>query len=1094
MMNRPVGLLLGLGLTFYAGSAFAQNEKVSLNRQNAKTIQVLNDIEKQTNYLFVYDKKNVDTNRAISINASNQTVASVLQQLFAGTGVTYEMEGNNIVLTRQTATNASTQQSKRVKGTVLDKNGEPIIGANVVVKGTTNGTITDIDGNFSLEAAQGETIEISYIGYINQEVKLADQKSIKIRLNEDTQKLDEVVVVGYGTQIKRNITGSVQSVSSDDMADLPVGQMTQKLQGKFAGVQINQTTGKLGEGMSVRVRGQASLAGGTTPLYVVDGMPLVGDITHINPDEIESISVLKDASASSLYGSRAANGVVLIQTKQGGTGKQLSFDAYAGVQFVPQAGRPEMMNAQEFAQFQKERAEENGLPVDPAYQNPESLGEGTDWYDVIFRPAAIQNYSLSYSNGSKDFKTSTVLGYFKQDGVLRNSYYQRFTARANSEYNFRDIVRLGVNIAPTYTNGNQPSSDGVWWANKGIIQGALLTSPLCPYINEDGSIPITASGPGMFANPNWYNVLLINKDKFHTLRMIANGFVEAQPIMDLKIKSSVNADLSYSKRNTFRPSTSGETYTAPYMIPKANENTGSVYSWMWENTATYSKTIGDHEFDVLVGFSAQEFHEEFTGINATDYPDDKIETFNAAATITANSDVAEWALLSYIGRLNYNYKGRYLLSAAIRRDGSSRFGALNRWGSFPSVSVGWVVSDEPFMESLQDKLSFLKVRASYGIVGNDQIGNYTHLAGVSSMNYSFNNVFSAGRGTSSMGNQLLGWERNKQFDFGIDMSFFNNRISFMYDYYNKRTDALLYSLEVPISSGSWNIQSNAGELKFWGHEFTLSTKNLTGEFQWTTDFNLTYNDNKCLSLGKDNAPIIGDNITRVGERIGQFYGLVWEGLYNNQEEFDKYPKHTNAAVGSVRYKDSNGDGVVTQADDREVIGNPVPLWLLGMTNNFSYKNFDLSVVMSGGFGFELANMNDTSAGNLDGVFNVYKAVANRWKSPENPGDGRYGTTKMGTTGEERDWFSSRFLYNANYLTIKNITLGYTIPLKSTEVIKRLRAYLSFQNVYTFTKYIGANPESSQDNYGNSTNALHQGFDYSSYPVPRTVTVGFNISF
>ena len=520
MMNRPVGLLLGLGLTFYAGSAFAQNEKVSLNRQHAKTIQVLNDIEKQTNYLFVYDKKNVDTNRAISINASNQTVASVLQQLFAGTGVTYEMEGNNIVLTRQSATSASTQQSKRVKGTVVDKNGEPIIGANVVVKGTTNGTITDIDGNFTLEAAQGETIEVSYIGYINQEVKLANQKSLKIRLNEDTQKLDEVVVVGYGTQIKRNITGSVQSVSSSEMEDLPVSQMTQKLQGKFAGVQINQTTGKLGEGLSVRVRGQASLAGGTAPLYVVDGMPLVGGINNINPDEIESISVLKDASASSLYGSRAANGVVLIQTKQGGAGKQLSFDAYAGVQFVPQAGRPEMMNAREFAQFQKERAEENGIPVDPAYQHPESLGEGTNWYDVIFRPAAIQNYSLNYSNGSKDFKTSTVLGYYKQDGVLRNSFYQRFTARANSEYNFRDIVRVGVNVAPTYVNGNQPVSDGEWWLSKGIIQGALLTSPLCPYINEDGSVPLTASGAGMFENPNWYNVLQLNEDKFHTLRMI----------------------------------------------------------------------------------------------------------------------------------------------------------------------------------------------------------------------------------------------------------------------------------------------------------------------------------------------------------------------------------------------------------------------------------------------------------------------------------------------------------------------------------------------------------------------------------------------
>ena len=1094
MKLSVLALFCSAGIAWSAES-YAQEAKVSLHANNETVESVLKSIENQSEFSFFYNVHHVDLDRRVSLSADQSDVFYVLGQLFEGTDVTYKVLDRKIILTKADVKEKAPQQNGRtVTGKVVDKNGEPIIGANVVVKGTTNGTITDIDGNFSLNAAQGETIEVSYIGYINQEVKLANQKSLQIRLNEDTQKLDEVVVVGYGTQIKRNITGSVQSVSSDDMADLPVGQMTQKLQGKFAGVQINQTTGKLGEGMSVRVRGQASLAGGTTPLYVVDGMPLVGNITHINPDEIESISVLKDASASSLYGSRAANGVVLIQTKQGGTGKQLSFDAYAGVQFVPQARRPDMMNAQEFAQFQKERAEENGLPVDPAYQNPESLGEGTDWYDVIFRPAAIQNYSLSYSNGSKDFKTSTVLGYYKQDGVLRNSFYQRFTARANSEYNFRDIVRVGVNVAPTYINGNQPVSDGEWWLSKGIIQGALLTSPLCPYINEDGSIPLTASGAGMFENPNWYNVLQLNEDKFHTLRMIANAFLEVQPIKDLKIKTSVNGDATYNKANTLRPSKSGETYNAPYLIPSTTENSYSNYSWLWENTATYSKTINDHSFDVLVGFSAQEFHNESTYIEGRNYPDDKITTLNAAETITANSNIEEWALLSYIGRLNYNYKGRYLLSAAIRRDGSSRFGALNRWGNFPSVSVGWVVSDEEFLKPIQDKLSFLKVRASYGLVGNDQIGNYAHLANIGTINYSFNNALAAGRGATSMGNPMLGWERNKQFDFGIDMSFFNNRISFMYDYYNKRTDALLYSLEVPISSGFWNIQSNAGELKFWGHEFTLSTKNLTGEFQWTTDFNLTYNDNKCLSLGKDNAPIIGQNITQVGERIGQFYGLVWEGLYNNQEEFDKYPKHTNATVGTVRYKDSNGDGVVTQADDREVIGNPVPLWLLGMTNNFSYKNFDLSIVMSGGFGYQLANMNDTSAGNLDGVFNVYKAVANRWKSPEDPGDGRYGTTKIGTTGPERDWFSSRFLYDASYLTIKNITLGYTVPLKSTEVIKRLRAYLSFQNVYTFTGYVGPNPEASQDKAGNASGTLYQGFDYTSHPIPRTVTVGFNISF
>lgn len=987
-------------------------------------------------------------------------------------------------------------QGRKITGIVVDAKGEPIIGANVVIKGTSQGTISDLDGKFSMEINNGDILLVSFIGYNSKEIPVNDrEQTIRAQLQEDTQKLDEVVVVGYGTQIKRAVTGSVQSIKSEEMADMPVAQLSQKMQGKFAGVQINQVSGKPGQGMTMRIRGQASLSGGTTPLYVVDGMPLAGDISTINPDEIESISVLKDASATSLYGSRAANGVVLIQTKTARSGRKLSIDVYGGVQYVPEKGRPEMMDASGFARFRKEIAEQNGLAVDPAYQHPEQLGKGTDWYNILFRPAAIQNYSLTYSNGDGKFKSSTVASYFKQDGVLTNSNYQRFSARANTEYVFSDIIKVGMNLAPSFSINNSPQSDGNWTEDKGsIIQGALLTTPLAAYRNEDGSIPLVASGPGLFDNPNWYNVVRLNKNKTQNTHLIANAFLEAEPIKDLKVKTSINADLTQEKWNSFKPSTSGEIYKAPYQIPIAQESNNQFYTWLWENTATYSKQIKDHSFDLLIGLSAQKYHSEYTLVTGTNYPDDKIETFNAAPTITANGTINEWALLSYIGRLNYNFKGKYLLSAAMRRDGSSRFGKNNRWGNFPSVSVGWIMSDETFMKPMEKVVSFLKARVSYGIVGNDQIGNYTHLATITTTNTNFNNALASGRSISGMGNANLGWERNSQFDFGVDIGFLNNRISVMYDYYNKRTDALLFSLEVPISSGFYNIQSNAGKLKFWGHEFSVSSKNLTGGLQWTTDLNVSYNDNRCLQLGADNAPIIGNNITQVGERIGQFYGLVWEGVYKNKEEFDKYPKHAQADVGTIRYKDVSGDGKVTQGDDRSVIGNPVPLWIVGMTNSINYRDFDLSVVVSGGFGFELANMVDQFAGNLDGVFNVYKEIDNRWKSPENPGSGRYGTTKMGTTAPERDWFSSRFLYNGNYLTIKNITLGYRIPLKRREIVKDLRAYVSFQNVYTFTSYIGANPEVNISNTGQTAGSLQQGFDYTTYPVPRTITVGLNVNF
>lgn len=1093
MIYSKKAICVALACCCLSGTTFAQHVSLTLNNVTVK--QAMDALKKQSGYSFVFSSEDVDTKKKVSVDADDQKVEEVVRQILDGQSVTYEIKGKNIVV-QSIAQTSSSQQKKTITGTIVDPSGMPVIGANVMVKGTTNGTITDMDGKFSLEVPKESMLVVSYIGYANQEIKVSNQTNLSIALKEDVEALDELVVVGYGTQIKRAVTGAVQSLDAEDMEDLPVSQISQKMQGKFAGVQINQVSGKPGQGMTMRIRGQASLSGGTTPLYVVDGMPLVGDISTINPDEIENISVLKDASSTSLYGSRAANGVVLITTKQAKGKKQLGIDIYAGVQYVPQTGRPEMMNASEYAQFRKELAEENGLQVDPIFQHPEKLGIGTDWYSILFRPAAISNYCISYGNASDKFKSSSVVSYYNQNGVLTNSNYQRFSARANTEYAFNKMIKLGLNIAPSFSINNTPQSDGNWTDDKGaIIQGAMLTTPLAPYKNPDGSIPLTAMGPGSFDNPNWYNVVRLNKNKTQNTHVLANAFVEIEPIKNLKLKTSINGDLTQNKWNSFKPSTSGEIYKAPYLIPQAQESNELFYTWLWENTAMYSKTIGEHNFDVLFGISAQKYRSEYTKFSGTDFPDDKIPTFNAASTITGQGDINEWSLLSYIGRINYNYKGRYLLSLAMRRDGSSRFGVDNRWGNFPSVSIGWIVSDESFWESLSNEFSFFKLRASYGVVGNDQIGNYTHLATIVTTNSNFNNVFAGGRSISGMGNPNLGWERNRQLDLGIDLAFFNNRLSLMYDYYNKRTDALLFSLEVPIASGFFNVQSNAGDLQFWGHELTISSKNFTGDFQWTTDLNVSYNDNKCLSLGVDDAPLIsGNNITRVGERIGQFYGLVHEGVYRNQEEYEKYPKHAQADVGTVRFRDVNGDGIINQGDDRTILGNPVPLWLLGMTNTLAYKNFDLSIVVSGGFKFQLANMVDQFAGNLDGVFNVYKDVANRWKSPEDPGDGHYGTTKLGTTAPERDWFSSRYLYNANYLTIKNITLGYQVPLKNQKMIKGLRAYMSFQNVYTFTKYINSNPEINVNSNGSNASSLQQGFDYTTYPIPRTITVGINANF
>jgi TonB-linked SusC/RagA family outer membrane protein len=987
-------------------------------------------------------------------------------------------------------------QSIKVTGTVSDAvDGSAIPGANVLIKGSTQGTTTDAAGVYSLDVSDpSSTLVFSFIGYTTQELEVSGRFSIDVVMEADTKTLGEVVVVGYGSQIEREVTGSVQQVKAEELRDLPVPQLAQKLQGRLAGVQITQTTGQPGQGMAIRIRGQASISAGNAPLYVVDGFPIVGDINHLNPNEIENITVLKDASSTSLYGSRAANGVILITTKRGKVGQTtVGVNGYYGVQIVPEKGRPDMMNAQEFAQFQKEVAEENGRAVDPVYQNPSQYGEGTDWYDVLFRAAKVEEYTLSLTSGSEKFKTAAVGGFFNQDGVMLNSNFKRFSLRLNADYDISDRVKVGFNVAPTYSVNNTPVSDGVWWTVPSIIQGAILTTPLAPYKDADGTIPLTATGPGLFGNPNWYNVLQVIRNETKTTRLLSNAFLTYEPAKDLVFKTSINVDLKDGIYNNFIPSTAGSLFNPPPRIPTAVQSSETAISWMSENTASYKKSVEDHNFDAIVGFTSQKFRSDLTYTAASDFPDDKIQTLNAATSTLTSSDVQEWALLSYLARVNYNYKGKYLLSLATRRDGSSRFGRDNKWGNFPSISVGWVISDESFIPQ-SNAMSFLKLRASYGIIGNNNIGNYTHLESVTNTNYSLNGVLASGRNITALGNADLGWEQTKQIDIGVDIGLLDDRIAVSYDYYSKNTSDLLYRVDVPLASGFSSVWTNIGEIKFWGHEFTVSSKNLVGNFLWNTDFNISFNNNKVLALGTENADIFGDfSITEVGKPIGQLYGMVMEGVYRNQTELDAYPKHVSSVVGSARMKDIDGDGVIETGDDRTTIGNPLPKFIFGLTNNFRYKNFDLTVVASGSYGNDIAYMTQEFTTNLDGVFNVEKEVANRWKSPEDPGNGKYGTTKAGATGLNRT-FNTTYVYDGSYLAIKNLTLGYNLPIKNQKIARAVRVYASIQQALVLTNYKTLNPEVNSNRGGASADPLALGIDHSTYPVPRTYSFGLNLNF
>ncbi|WP_149277035.1 SusC/RagA family TonB-linked outer membrane protein [Pareuzebyella sediminis] len=1005
-------------------------------------------------------------------------------------------------------------QTTTVSGTVTSADdGLGLPGVNVVVKGTTNGTVTDFDGNYSLNVSDTNgTLMFSYIGFKAQDIPINGQTTINAVMTEDATALEEVVLVGYGTQIKRQVTGSVQTIEAQELADIPVSQITQKIQGRLAGVQINQTTGKPGQGMSVRIRGQLSVSGGSDPLYVIDGFPISGGINAINPDEIEDITVLKDAASTSLYGSRAANGVVLITTKNGTVGQtNVSLNTSTGMQYVPQRGRIEMMDAVEFAQFKKEYYEDQGDPVPDIFQDPSQYeGKTNDWYDAMLRTAPMQNYNLTITSNKDKLKTAVVAGVFLQDGVVLNSDYERYSLRVNLDYNISDKVRVGFNVAPSYIVDNTPRTDGS--RGTGILFNALHTWPIMPIYNPDGSRTtfnrFPAETGNIFSYANWLTSAEQITNETKDVNILSNAFIEYEPIDGLTIKSSMNAEIYNREYTFFSPSTA--TYRINRPIPTDAEaiwEDRKDFSYLNENLVTYTKNLGDHDFSILGGFTYQKFRRDFSRVAADTFADDRIATIQGAANINRGGtydQVQEWSLVSFLSRLTYSYKGKYLLTGAIRRDGSSRFGSENRWGNFPSVSAGWIMSDEAFLEN-SEKISLLKLRASYGVTGNNNIGNYTQYALIdNTVNAVFGNDFAPGSAVNSLSNPNLGWETTKQFDIGLDLSLFNDRLAFVYDYYTKNTTNLLYNVQVPRESGFTNFSDNIGEIHFWGHEFSVNTVNTTGKFRWTTNANISFNRNEVVALAEGIDRVYGPggwHITKVGEPFGQFYGHLSDGVYLNQQDLDSSPQVPGrSTVGSIKLIDVNGDGIITRGgdeDDRAIMGNPFPDFTYGITNNIKYGNWDFSIVGTGSQGNELLVRHLYSTTNLDGVFNLLKDVKYRFRSVENPGRGFYGTTVGGgnVTGIERDWINDRFVADASFFNIRNITLGYTLN-GIDRFFKSARIYGSVQNAYIFTKYWGGpNPEISVQNNGQGDGGnLASGVDISGYPVPRIFSLGLNFNF
>lgn len=990
------------------------------------------------------------------------------------------------------------QPSGRVTGIVTSDDNNPLAGVAVLVKGTQNGTVTDSRGRYAIGASQGDSLVFTSLGFVRKAV-LVTAAQLNVSLVSTSSKLNSVVVVAYGTQKKRNVTGSITQLSAAKMQDMPVGQFAQQLQGKVAGLQVQQNNGAPGRGMQFRIRGAASLSTGNQPLIVVDGTPITGSINDINPNDIESFTVLKDASASSLYGSRAANGVILITTKHAKPGQDqqtITLDAYYGVQIVPEKRRYHMMTAREWAQFQNEYYEDkvryDGFTgtLNPVYANPERYGKGTNWVDTLLRVAPIQRYNLNISSSGKHAAFTMMGGYFNQQGVLLNTGTQVYNLRFNGNVDLADgRLKIGVNLAPSYTkdHNNRMDTEG----NNALMEDITESSPLIPPVYPDGTMPRYVNSPGMVQTINPYARLMLQKDDYKTTRFLGNSYLDYEIISGLTLETNVSLDMADEVYNNFIPA----------LISSNNLATGksankSQYSWNAYANLTYDKTFFEnHHINALIGYSAESFREESNSLNGTNFPSDDIEWLSAATSITSgSSNMTAYSLLSSIARLDYNYKGKYLLSAAYRRDGSSRFGQDRKYGDFPSVSVGWVLSDEPFMKGVQF-LDLLKVRGSYGITGNNDIGNYTAISKIGEYNYVLNEGLVPGSTISSLGNPELAWERDKQLDIGLNLEILKGRIAFTYDYYHKISDGLIQARQIPRASGFSSIMYNVGELEFWGHEFAINTVNTTGALKWTSSFNISFDRNIIRHLVDPgffhrNSSIYSDYYRdEEGHPLGTFYGFIFEGLYNDEADLASSPKYATSLIGTIKFRDVNGDDTIT-TEDRTFIGDPNPKFTFGFSNYFTYRNFDLNIAISGSVGGKIMDaITIPYLSNLDGARMLISAAKDRWRSLEEPGSGYYPRTAPGTTAIGRA-VNTQWVKDGSFLTVKNISLGYTINLPQTFLLKKIRVYGSVHRLLMLTKYTGMNPEVSLDGLKGSS----IGIDENAYPVPRIFAVGLTTTF
>lgn len=1154
--------------------AAAQNKKITVDLDNVPVKEFIKNVESQSGYTFAYNNSEIDLTRRVSIKATDENVVDVVIRALSPQNLTARMEGSRIVVSRKpAAASAQTAQAVRggvVTGTVKTVSGEPVIGASVIVMETNKGNVTGLAGDFSVEAMPGQTLSISFLGYNTQQIKVGNQTSFDVTLTEDSQQISEVLVVGYTPMRKSDFTGSIASVKASELsATTPT--VGQSLVGKVAGVEVHQTSGAPGDGVTIRVRGVNSLSASSAPLYVIDGYPASEDV-FINPSDIESIDILKDAASAAIYGSRGASGVVLITTKRGKDGEaaKVSYDFSYGIQQLDH--KVDLLNSTQFRDLlidarnnsYRLRATAAGVSWSPYDDNTIRAAKGfslaevgihpmfydfttrtpvtpqydTDWQDELFSNAGIMRHNVSVIGGTKAIKYMASVGYMDQDGIIAPSNHNRINARINLDAQITKRLTASISYSMYDAKNTVVQAEGRM-INDGVIQSALMYLPNLPAYEENGDYARSAMirmktdwGMNFPENPLAIANELDITEKMSRHNLNLNLVYEFIP--DLKLSARLGQQWYNYRYFYYRPMSIGRDAAPAYSEELRSSNiarTTSTYDVdrLGEFTLSYKKKIGRHHIDALAGYTLQKKTYDRLGVEATGFADDRIHEVtghgsNASDISLYSTRKAAWAMMSFLTRVNYSFDDRYTLTGSFRADGSSRFGIDSRWGYFPSVSAGWTLSNEPFLKDALKDVASIRLRASWGKSGNNDIGNYASLAGISSGSYAFGQTPVSTTYEGSFTDAALGWETTLQTNIGLDLGFFNGRLNVIGNWYNSISTDILYSYPISSISGATSTTTNmsGAKIRNRGFDIQLDARLLTGKVNWNFSTNISVNRNKVVSMGGLDDIIsttersVGSHITKEGEPIGSFYGYQAAGIMSKADyanallDRDVYIKNgnkfpegyqlkgpavasyalDNLSYGNAIWKDTNGDGVIT-TDDKTIIGNAYPDFTGGFSTSLSWNGLDFSASFAYSYGGEVINFQDYYLYNMEGSGNQYSIVADRYISDAQPGRNNVPIASRISTTNTSLKLSSYYVEDASFFRCANITLGYTLPKRWTSKlhITSCRVYVSGDNLFTITPYRGYNPEVSYK----SSNMM-PGFDWGCYPLSRIYSVGLNLTF